>query len=268
MKHHLLVELRVQHAGYPDGVCADTLVRPSEWQETGARALERHRLSVKPLPGGLDVVGGTDERGRPTVDFDALSLSFDLSVKSADFALRTDQTPFEGITAPTWRRHRTDSVLRLRSGTKPLPPGVRASVELTGVSASWLRRPRRFVIALAPRPASWVYYLLTQHAGEPPRIVDRDPVRGLQFSSELLTEGNAASDPVAQGLLRRKGSRVCYRLASARVLAAEPLAGLSLHQGPRELISALPNPSFRQHSRLLLAADPVPRDALYCVLED
>lgn len=269
MRHQTLFELRARHDGYPDGRCTGVRIEPRGWEPNGTRALERHHLLARPRPDGLDVLGRVDERGRPFLAFDDLTLSFDLLVRDSDLVLRTDLEPLRRLAAPTWRRARSGSELKLREGETPLPAGVLAGIELTAVNASWLRNPRSFVVPFEPRQALWVYYLLTERKGEPPRIVDSDGQRGLQFASEPLTDAAALaeSDPVGADLLARHGARTCYRLTSDRPLASAPLRGLTLHRGDQLLVADLPNPPIRNHATLALAAGSKPRDALYSVLE-
>jgi hypothetical protein len=270
MKHQTLLELRVTHDGYPDGRCTDVRIEPRAWEPNGTRAMERHRLLARTRPGGLDVLGRLDERGRPFLDFDDLMLSFDLLVSDGELALRTDLEPLRKLTAPTFRRARSGSGLKLREGETMLPAGVLAGVEITDIDASWLRNPRQFEVPLAARQALWVYYLLTERKGEPPRIVDNDPQRGLQFASEPLTDAAALAenDPVGANLLARHGARTCYRLISDRPLASlrASLRGLALHRGDQLLVADLPGPPIRNHATITLAADSKPRDALYSVL--
>jgi hypothetical protein len=270
VKYQTLLELRVAHDGYPDGRCTGVRIAPRDWEPTGTRALERHRLLARPRPDGLDVLGRLDERGRPFLDFDDLTLSFDLLVSDGELALRTDLEPLRKLAAPTFRRARSGSELKLREGETRLPAHVLAGVELTDVDASWLRSPRLFVVPLEARQALWVYYVLTERRGEPPRIVDSDGQRGLQFASEPLTDATALaeSDPVGADLLTRHGAQICYRLTSDRPLASlrAPLRGLALHRGDQLLVTDLPSPSIRNHATLVLAAGSKPRDALYSVL--
>jgi hypothetical protein len=270
VKYQTLFELRVSHDGFPDGRCTDVRIEPRVWEPNGTRALERHRLLARPRPDGLDVLGPVDDRGRPFLDFEDLTLSFDLRASGGELALRTDLEPLRNLAAPTFRRARSGSELKLRDGETTLPAGVLAGIEITDVDASWLRSPRQLVVPLAARQALWVYYLLTERRGESPRIVDNDPQRSLQFASEPLTDAAALaeSDPVGAGLLARNGGRICYRLTSDRPLTSlrAPLRGLALHRGDQLLVADLPGPPIRNHATLALAAGSKPRDALYSVL--
>lgn len=269
MKHQTLLELRATHGGYPEGRCTGVRIEPRGWEPTGTRALERHRLLVKPRPDGLDVLGRVDERGRPFLAFDDLTLSFDLLADDTDFVLRSDLERLRRLAAPTFRRARSGSELKLRDGETALAAGVLAGIELADVDASWLRNPRRFVVPFAAKQALWVYYLLTERKGEPPRIVDNDGQRALTFASEPLADAAALadSDPVGAALLARHATRTCWRLTSDRPLASAPVRGLTLHRGDHLLVAELPSPSIRNHATLALATDSKPRDALYSVLE-
>lgn len=269
MRHQTLLELRVTHGAYPDGRCTGARVEPCAWHPAGTRALERHRLLAKPRPDGLDILGRVDERNRPFIEFTDLTLRFDLHAGDGELALRTDLAPLRRLAAPTFRRPRSGTELKPRAGDEALPAGVLAAIELTGVGASWLRSPRRFTIPLAVRQALWVYYLVTERKGEPPRIVDGDGQRGLRFASEPLTDpaALATSDPVGAALLARNRARTCYRLTSDRPLAGAPVRGLSLHRGDLLLAAELPSPSVRNHATLAPADGSGPRDALYHVLE-
>jgi hypothetical protein len=269
VRHQTLLELRVTHDGYPGGRCTGVRVEPSAWHPAGTRALERHRLLARPRPDGLDVLGRVDERGRPFIELADLTLRFDLHARDAELALRTDLAPLLRLAAPTFRRARSGTELKLRDGDVALPAGMLAGVELAGVGASWLRSARRFTVPLPARQALWVYYLVTQHKGEPPRIVDSDGERALRFHSEPLTDAAVvtASDPVGAALLARHAARTCYRLTSDRPLAGAPVRGLSLHRGDLLLAAELPSPSLRNHATLAPPDGSRPRDALYHVLE-
>jgi hypothetical protein len=101
VKHQTLLELRVAHDGYPDGRCTDARIEPRAWEPNGTRALERHRLLARHRPDGLDVLGRVDDRGRPFLDFDDLTLGFDLRASDGELLLRSDLAPLQKLAAPT-----------------------------------------------------------------------------------------------------------------------------------------------------------------------
>jgi hypothetical protein len=208
---------------------------------------------------------GADEQAY--TELDGLQLSFDLVVNAEDFALRTDLSALVGLRAPTFRHAPDTHALQPGPGAVALPPDVLARVEITGIASSWLRRPHRFALSFAARPVHWAYYLLPRQEGEAPSIRHAGDT-GLQFQSQLLTSSDTGLDPLLTGLLRRARGKGCHRLLSAQPLSSAPLSRLSLYRGEREVISALPHPSFRDHTRLVPASQATARDALYCVVEE
>ncbi|MFV8751778.1 hypothetical protein ACNOYE_14630 [Nannocystaceae bacterium ST9] len=271
MRHQLLVELRVQHDGYPKGRCTGVQIQPREWQPSGTRALARHRLLTRPQPDGLDVLGRLDERGKPFLDFRGLELSFDMLVLERDFVLRSDLEPLRKLDAPTWRRPRSGNELKLKAGAAPLPAGVLAGIELTDVDAGWLRNPRRFVMVVPAKQALLVFYLVGRRNGATPTILTGEGSRSIGFVCESLPEVEdlASRDPVGAALVARHPGQPIHRLATEQAQAArsQALRGLALRLGEQTLLAELPTPSIHQHTTLALTADSKPRDALYRVLE-
>lgn len=270
MKYQILFELRNAHGGYPQGFCSGVRIQPSEKQPNGIRALARHRLITKPQLNGLTVLGCVDDRRKPFIRLDNLSLSFDLIVSDQEFALRTDLDPIRRLNSPIWVRRRSDTNLRLRSGESRLLPNVLAGVEITGIRSSWLRKPRHFIVPFAAKKTRWVYYLFTNRKGKPPRIVDKNRTRSLEFDESPTNDyGLINSDAIAALLREGRDSRNCYRLVSRLPVSNEKtrVLGLALYSGDQLLIPQLPHPSIRNYASLDLSADSMPQEVLYHALD-
>lgn len=271
MKHQLLLALRVHHDAYPRGRCTGLQVEPRSWSPSGARALARHRLLARPQLDGLDVLGRVDERGRPYLDFQDLSLSFDLVLRDHELLHRSDLALIRKVINPTWKRSRGGDRLKLRAGATRLPSPAFGGVELDKVDAGWLRSPRHFVIEIPAKQVLVIYYLIGPRGGPAPQIVDADGKRSLAFACETLVEGPelARRDPVGATLLAHHVDRSVYRLCSDRPVVTHPsaLRGLGLKVGDRVLRTDLPSPAHHQHITIAPSAESKARDALYHVLE-
>lgn len=271
MKHQLLLALRVHHDAYPRGRCTGLTIEPRSWSPNGARALARHRLLARPQLDGLDVLGRVDERGRPYLDFQDLSLAFDLVLRERELLQRSDVAGLRKLANPTWRRARGGDRLKLRAGTTPLPSRVFGGVELDKVDAAWLRSPRHFVIEIPAAQVLVVFYLIGPTGGPAPQIVDGDGKRSLAFACETLVAGPelARRDPVGAMLLAHHPERSVHRLSSDKPIAAQPsaLRGLGLRVGDRLLRNDLPSPAHHHHTTIAPSAESKARDALYHVLE-
>lgn len=264
MKYQTLLELRVQHAGDSARPCHSLEIRPA--QGDGARELARHQLIAKPRSDGLDLLGPVGARERPHIDFDDLVLRFEVIARDPKLAHTNNLERVRKLANPTFRRPRSGNLLRARVGDRPLSPGVLAMIELKNIDASWLGKPRRFVLPLPERSVFWVYYVISRRKGQSPRIDDSDPARALTFAVEQLSPDTAQRDPVGAALLSRHPDRDVYRLATAAPLTPMALHGLSLRIGDQTVLAALPAPPAHQHLSLF-APDAKPRDAIYRVLE-
>lgn len=270
MKHVVLFELRIQHEGNPPVPCTALELRASESVPTGARALSRHQLLVRPRSDGLDVLGQLDVHRHPHIDFDDETFSFELLSRDPLLSLRSDVESIRKRLMPVFRRSRYGGELKLHHGTRPLGPGVLANVELGRVDCSWLSHARRFTLTLEHRLLTWVYYVVSRRKGQIPDIVDTNSERNLSFHNESLTQDLrlVEHDPVGAALLARHTDREVFRLSSNSPIpgVASPLRGLSLRLGEQTLLAELPAPPVHQHMSLVIA-DSKPRDAIYRVLE-
>jgi hypothetical protein len=271
VKHQLLLALRVHHDAYPRGRCTGLQVEPRSWSASGMRALARHRLLARPQIDGLDVLGRVDARGRPFLEFQDLSLAFDLVLRDRELLHRSDLALIRKLASPTWKRSRSGERLKLRAGTTPLPSRVFGAVELDKIDSGWLRSPRHFVIEIPATQVLVIYYLIGPRGGPAPQIVDADGKRSLAFTCETLVEGPelARRDPVGAALLAHHGDRSVHRLSSDKAIVTQPsaLRGLGLRVGDRLLRSDLPSPAHHQHITIAPSAESKARDALYHVLE-
>jgi hypothetical protein len=268
-----LFELRINHAAYPGGRCADIRIEPRTAHPTGVRTLARHRLLARARPHGLEVLAQVDDGAdvfRSALPVASkLVFGFELRVTGSEFATVTDLQAWAGQDQPVYRATGPASgPLQLVEDAPERQLGVAALLEVTGLTLASLTTPPTFTLELAARRVPWVYYLSSARP-ELPRIEDRasEPVA---FTREQLTLANtsASADPIGRRLLERHPDRSCYRVRSAQPIAIQRgvRRPLSLYLGDEQLIRELPLPSIH-NSTLLSLGLAEPRQALYHVVE-
>ncbi len=98
MKYCPIIDLRIRHAYYADGRCADFAVEPDAETQ---RLLAGCRCVVHGFPDGIRVSTPTTDDGSHFAPLPAgKSLGFHLRLKNADFRLFTDLTEFRDHPAP------------------------------------------------------------------------------------------------------------------------------------------------------------------------
>lgn len=280
MKYRRLFGIEVRHAASANGRCRGVNIRPRDDDPSGARMLARHRMLLRPLPGGIEVViGVVDGAGGevPALPWqDGFTLGLELQDRGLDFASLAGLPPPRGALRPTFRNDDTAPALQLsKTAARAAPvgpvPEVLAWIEIAGATPGWLAAPPQFTLGLSTRELPWLYYLVTRRAGsEPPRIQSTGRAGSPNFSCKLLTSASTrgGADPVGSALLERHPGARCYRMTSRRAL---PLGGaarapLSLSAGNEVLLAELPRPSAA--SAVMVATGSADRQAcLHCIVE-
>lgn len=244
MKYLKLFELRIEH-GYYGGPCPAVSVVPSAprrlhapqvdgavadhraatWVPATAQALANHRLVAKPRSGAIEVLV-PDGGGGPLIALEGLSLSFELRVDSADFALVTDLPPLPGPNGQppsTWHRNlrptyenrqpvgsNSAEELELSSGEADVPPGVLAYANVGGIGDDWRHAPRQFTVTFEAKRARWAYYVVTAGKQKPTIVEDTGLLKFESLASAQLVETDEISDELA----KRYPDLACYRVLS------------------------------------------------------
>jgi hypothetical protein len=146
VKYRLLTRLRIRHGYYASGRCTDIAITPSA---RGARALARHRLVLKIVPDGLQILAPLDPEGAPLIALDeGLRVRFQLRVERPGFMDITDLSAHAGTREPVYSNltgAAENRAIELVEG--PLEGELRgafAELELGGLAASWLADPPEF----------------------------------------------------------------------------------------------------------------------------
>ncbi len=257
MKYSPIIDLRIKHAYYVDGRCADFSVDPSA---DTLRRLTGCRCLVRSFPDGLQVSTALNEAGQPFVPLTAgQSLTFFLRLANPDFPLFTDRTALDGQPAPLFTTVGTNQpapipgqtqappqVLKLTTATAPLPTGVFAQIEIRVIPVTGSPPPlQAYEIHFASLPAKWRYYLVSPPAALCEYTVDFGGTAAFDPSTP------DATDSVGQSLLTQYGvsARVDCFTSRTPVLSGEGVpSGLRLMRGTDG--EALPAPALRSLCRL------------------
>lgn len=262
MKHRPLADLRVRHAYYADGRCADLTITPSA---AGARTAARLRWIVKNESDGVRVLAPVDEGGGPFIALDGARVELELRVANPELALFTELAEIRGMTAPVFVNPGGQAggalVLQEQPGRR-LSPGVLAEVAIGGVDAAWLvDGPARFTLELATRSARWVYYVVTDlHDGDI-ELVDGD---GLVFAPGTGVDLHAAPDPgdrqAAELAARYPGARLLRFTSVGPVACSDaPRRRLELRHAGERLPLRVPGPSLTNYASHEFIVDSVPQ---------
>lgn len=287
MKFTPLFQIGLRWGGStPNPIGRETLVlQPTADDESGVRALQRHRLLVRQQPDGLVVLTGLAEDGTPFLPLANLTLRFDLIRMDPLLGFALILTPLLSLRHPTFRNAPPSLELQLaeRAGAPSAPslPGATpapqspppadhlAWVEIGSISSAWIQAPPRFVLSPQPRQVRWVYYVVTQRSNKIPSITDSVPARALEFEVTPLAAATSelAQDRVAQVLVAGSPEARVYRLSSKRSppLEGTAQAGLRLLLDGQRYISDLPPPPSNQVMNLPVL-NSTPLDALYRVI--
>lgn len=100
MKYLSLFGLRIRHDYHPDGACSNLHVLPTPKTH---RLMERHRLRLQPLSGGLSVAAASDGAGPLIAPPYNQVFEFELHLRDPDFAYFTDLQAHSRLSAPVYR---------------------------------------------------------------------------------------------------------------------------------------------------------------------
>lgn len=278
MKFTRLFEIRLQRTSAsptPTPITGDALfVQPTASDASGVRALERHRLLVRPQVDGLVVLTGLAEDSQPLIPFDDLTLLFELVRCDPMVGYDLDLSRLRPLRQPSFKY--LPPALELQLGeknglvAKDSAANARlAWVEIGSISSGWVLAPRRFVLQLKPRQVRWVYYIVTKRTDKSPSISDSVPSRAFDFDVTTLDAASAeqAQDRVAQALVADNSGAKVYRFSSKRSppINEVPLKGLHLLLDGQNYMFDLPPPPADQLMNLPVL-NSQPQDALYRVI--
>lgn len=279
MKYAPILDLRVTHSFYTDGVCADFAIEPSD--ET-ARLLDDHRCVLRTSPSGVRVQTALDDStGQPLVPLSSNAvMSFRLALQNGDFALFTDLAAVEALSSPLFTNAAPaggdPGELTLVQGSAARPPGVfvEAEVHLDGWGFGGGGVPT-FLVAFEARQWRWAYYCVTDLVPSPDdlTIVDSSPSGTpdvLVFSAANTTQLHVnpdPNDPIGVQLTGRYPTMRCLRMLSDDAVACreEPRKYLELWHGTDRLSGPLSNPSVRRVSRINTPGQP--QDLLFQIVK-
>jgi hypothetical protein len=258
MKFTPLFSLQIVQAGAnPISIPSDQVsLQVSARHPSGQRALERHRLLLRPLPAGVRVLLSLNDDGTPFVAFDSLSLWFELVPRSVDLGCSLDLSTLQAR-RPALYQSPTDGSSSLTLSPQPVAPAEvptgqppLAWVEIRSLSSSDATAPRSFVLELPPRQGRWVYYVVTDRADKTPSISDPEASRAFDFDLTTFATPLApgVSDRIAEALLASHPQAKVHRLSSKRSPPADgrPLKGLRLLLADQTCIADLPPPPTHQ----------------------
>lgn len=276
MKFSRLFEIHLQRSSEsPTPISSDSLIiQPTAGDASGVRALERHRLLVRPLVDGLVVLTGLGEDSQPLIPFDDLSLLFELVRCDPMVGYDLDLSRLRALRQPSFKY--LPPALEFQLGEKEglLAEGSAAKarlawVEIGSISTGWSSAPRQLILQLQPRQVRWVYYIVTKRIDKLPSISDSIPSRAFDFEMTPLDADSAeqAQDQVAKALVADNSGTKVYRFSSKRSppINGSPLKGLHLLLDGQNYMFDLPPPPSNQLMNLP-ALNSQPQDALYRVI--
>ncbi|MFM1800287.1 MAG: hypothetical protein RLZZ117_2565 [Cyanobacteriota bacterium] len=258
MKFTPLFTLQLVRAGASSLSIPSELVtlKASGRHPSGLRALERHRLLLRPLPDGVRVLLSLNEDDTPFVPFDSLNLWFELIPQGADLGCVFDLSTLRARRPAVYRSPPSGSSTLILDAQPADPTEVPrgspplAWVEILGLSSSDAVSPRSFLLELPPRSDRWVYYVVTDRADRTPSISDSEASRAFDFDLTTFATplASGANDRIAEALLAQQPQAKVHRLSSKRSPPADglPLKGLRLNMADQTCIADLPPPPAHQ----------------------
>ena len=286
MKYLAVFAIRIRHAFYGDGRCADFSLEPDPASQ---RLLANHRMIARARPDGVEVFAPLDPdqtpAARPFIPFRPdLALSFYLRLQNPDFTLFTDLDGLSGLQDPVFENPESGASgeLAVRGHDTPLPllekTSVFARIRIRSIAAAWLDGgPVQYTITFQPRQTRWAFYFISDKLNGNgrgnqtlPRIVDDDPARAdapLHFDTAMLdpapdaptgsNPGDIVDDDIARNLASRYPDHQRFRIVSSDRLACQQEARkrLALYLGDEKLSNTVANPSLRNFSTLGIQTD-------------
>lgn len=287
MKFIPLFQIGLRRGGITPTLISDKtlFLQPTAGDASGVRALQRHRLLVRPQLDGLVVLTGLAEDGTPFLSLADLRLRFDLCQSDPMVSYALDLSSLLSLRHPSFRNVPSALELQLAERTgiptvpslpsdliSPQPPSPAnrlAWVEIGSINSAWIQAPPSFFLTLQPRQVRWVYYVVTKRTDKIPSISDSVPARAFDFDVTPLaaTSSELAQDLVAQALVADNPQAKLYRLCSKRSPPSDGnnLVGLRLLLDGQRYISDLPPPPANQLISLPVL-NSQPQDAIYRVI--
>ncbi len=246
MKFTLLFDLNLKHSYYADGKCLDFSISPTP---STATMLRNHRCVPKSRPDGITILITVDEQGKPFIPIpQETAFTFQLHLQNSDFPLFTDLTQF--TTQDTFKK----IIYPVKAS---LGNDVFATVNIYNFFQKISEEPAIREISFVTKQSRWTYYFITDlsDGGAVFRIIDTDASNSDLFpdSNQIdLNQNPDASDSVATILSKQYPAMKRLRFVSGGLIPCRqvPRKNLQLRLGDSKIFEHLPNPSYRNCSRM------------------
>lgn len=261
-----LFGLDLKHSYYADSRCADFSIAPAPNTDT---LLRNHRCVLKSRADGIRVLITTDERNKPLIPIPKkTAFTFQLQLQNLDFPLFTDLNNFA-----------TKSVSK--TITYPVKAAIGttifATVDIAISALNVIKEPVIHEVNFAAKEVRWIYYFVTDLSAENAvfRLIDTDSELDL-FPDSQRTELNQNPDPsdfVAKMLGNQYPDRRRFRFVSGQSISCQqiPRKNLQLRLGDSKIFEHLPNPSYRNSSRIYVNgidnSKPQEQDAFFQIVK-
>ncbi|SMF97702.1 hypothetical protein SAMN02949497_0272 [Methylomagnum ishizawai] len=244
--HAKLFGIDLRHGYYSDQRCGDFAL---EADADSVALLRNHRCLFKPRPDGGDIYVETGGDGKPKIAFPPDA--------ALAFALRLDNPGLPWFTDPALPANGGDYRIDPPAGPQAgcyAKLTIRRDFNQVGGSA--------VVLAFAARPVLWVYYVVTDQAGEF-AIASPDP------ALIAWQRADADDDRVAQALAVQYPGAECQRFVSERLVPCREsgLPHIRLQLGGNTVIENLPNPSWRNYFQTGIPASGGTVDAIFQIVK-
>ncbi|MCK9395306.1 MAG: hypothetical protein M0Q44_06930 [Methylobacter sp.] len=264
MNYSPLVMITLKHSFYDGGGCPDFTVVPNP---NTARLLNNHRCIVKSNIYGLSVYVPVDNQ-QPLIHFtDNSLLSFDLTLKTGEFSLYTDQR-FELSSPDDLQVYQAgftvkpeQDILTTAKANEPLL-SIAIQRDFNQIKAI----PDNDEIRFFAKPVLWFYYLVTDSGNsEQLAIVDvsQDPQK-TTWQRYTPLEG----DSIYAQLVRHYPAMAIVCFVSEQALACRESCAkhLQLKLGEHIVFEQLPGPSYRNYFHIETKTGSKPTDAIYAIV--
>jgi len=242
MKFLPLLDLRIEHSYYADEKCLDFLIVPTP---STATVLKNHRCVLKSRPDGITVLITSNAPDEPFIPIPPeITFTFQLQLQNSDFSLFTDLTQFTT---------QGDFKVIFHPVTALSGNDVFAIVDISNFSQKVSTIPAKCEIRFATKQSTWTYYLITDPGDKSVgfQIVDDDASK-LSYSQTDLKNNPDTSDSIAEMLSKQYPDMRLFRFASDKLIPCQqvPRKNLKLKLGESTIFEHLPNPSYRNYSRI------------------
>ena len=243
MKFLPLFELRVRHAFYSDGRCADFAIEPT--LET-QRLLRNHRSITRRLPDGLRVITAVTDAGNVFIPFSkGAKFAFEMRLENAEFPLFTHLGEVGAQAAPLYTNAALPAPDALELGLRSAEAWFKETLAVSDPSAS-----ERFVLGGRPIAGLVAGDFQVESAGSIQRVAGYD-------------ENNKLISVDSRSALQGQAFTVTYRLQP--VMGRGVWARIEIHANdtlPKLQAPSEPPREFRVSFRAKRA-----RWAYYCVTD-